>query len=408
GTNTATGTISFTPGYRTQGVYNVKVQAVDNDVSDPLTVKARFKLEITDVDVAPSFTGDLAGSGTKSLTVSESGRLEVNLTVEDEGGDRVKVNASYLPKNSRIARAGSSSTPDLWIFTPSYAQAGRVQFDLVATDGRQSVTKTVQVTVNDVNRPPSLPNIGDQAVNEGDIISFAVDAEDPDGDAFTVHTAGRVAYLTEGTPPPAVIRDGNVFIFDTDLLPADQQIESAVFLFWAQDSRGAVSDSVQVEIAVVRQDSKQIDLTSGLALAAAGGIETTGIGLTGTLTNNTGSTVSGNVSYSEKSGFVETPEGLGLLAAAAESPAKRKGVYTFTYLAGDLTSQFYGIRRGWGLDLTALAPAAGADSLPTGLEAVFVIKYLEADLPTEVPNFSEARIKVFGYDATLATWVMAD
>ncbi|HLA38462.1 MAG TPA: putative Ig domain-containing protein, partial [Candidatus Glassbacteria bacterium] len=36
GTNPATGTISFTPGYRTQGVYNVKVQAVDNDVSDPL------------------------------------------------------------------------------------------------------------------------------------------------------------------------------------------------------------------------------------------------------------------------------------------------------------------------------------------------------------------------------------
>jgi len=407
GANPRTASISFTPGYRTQGNYLIKVSATDNDATNPLTVDSKFHLVIGDVDVAPSFTGSLTGSSPAVLSVNENGRLEVNLTVEDQGGDRVVVNAAILPTNSRIERK-SGSTPDQWIFTPTYTQAGAVQFDLVASDGGQTATKTVQVTVSDVNRPPSLPAIADQAVYKGDIISFAVDANDPDGDALSVHTAGRVSFLTEGTPPPATIRDGNVFVFDTDRLPDSLQIRSAVFLFWAADVKGAMSDTVQVEIAVVRRDSAAVNLSSGVTLAASSTISTPGFGVSGTISNNTGGPLAGNFDYSEKSGFIETPSGLGLLASAGEAPAKRKGVYTFRYLAGDLTSQFYGIRRGWGLDLTAFAPATGADSLPTGLNAVFVFKYFDEDLPTEVPNFTEDRIKVFGFDAEHSSWVLVD
>ena len=408
GTNPVTATIALTPGYKQQGTYQVEVTATDNDPAAPLSSSSLFTLEVQDVDVAPSFTGSLSGSGALALSVDENGRLEVNLTAEDAGGDTVTYSASYLPKNSRIVPKSGNKT-DQWIFTPSYIQSGRYRFDILASDGGQTVSRNVEVTVADVNQPPRLPGLSDQAVTAGDIITFAVNATDLDGDAFTVKTAGRVSFLNEGNPPPARIRDGNVFVFDTALLDASQQIASAVFLFWAEDVRGGVSDTAQIEIAVVRKDKKNVsNIGSGL-LAAASTLNTTGIGLNLGLNNNTGSTLTGDIDYSEKSGFSdEAPAAPVLLAGASASKAKGPRVYSFSYLAGDLTSQFYGIRRGWGLDLTAFSAGTGADSLIPGLGATVTMSYYDADLPTGIPNFTEARVSVFGYDGVAGKWMLMD
>ncbi|KPJ58767.1 MAG: hypothetical protein AMJ46_13645, partial [Latescibacteria bacterium DG_63] len=375
----------------------------------PLSSNTEFTLKVIDVDVAPAFTGVLAGTEPYEVAVKENEPLEIAVTAVDPGGDRLSFSATGLPQNARLDYSGGVSNVKL-IFTPSFTQSGLHLFDILVTDGSKVVTKRVSVTVEDVNRPPRVPPIEDQSVIEGNIITFAVEATDPDGDSFEVFTAGRVPFLTEGVPPPARIRDGNVFVFDTDLVPEEEQIKSAVFLFWAVDARDSVSDTVQVEIAVVRSDSLQVtDLSSGLVqLAATTTLTTPGMGLSINLDNNSGNTVSGPVDYFEKSGFINPLSGSTILAGADEKPVKSKGVYNFTYLAGELTSQFYGIRRGWGLDLTAFAAAAGADSLIPGLGATVTINYFQEDLPTEIPNFTEERLKVFGYDGLAGTWVMLD
>ena len=408
GTNPAYATVTLTAGYLHQGTYNVVVTATDND-TQPLSSYVKFTLEVIDVDVAPAFTGVLAGTGPYEVTVKENEPLQITVTAVDPGGDRLSFSATGLPQNARLDLSGTAADANL-IFTPSFTQSGLHLFDILVTDGSKVVTKRVSVTVADVNRPPRVPPIEDQSVIEGNIITFAVEATDPDGDSFELFTAGRVPFLTEGVPPPAWIRDGNVFVFDTDLVPEEEQIKSAVFLFWAVDARDSVSDTVQVEIAVVRSDSLQVtDLSSGLVqLAATTTLTTPGMGLSINLDNNSGNTVSGPLDYFEKSGFINPLSGSTILAGAGEKPVKSKGVYNFTYLAGELTSQFYGIRRGWGVDLTAFAAATGADSLVPGLGATVTISYLQEDLPTEIPNFTEERLKVFGYDGLASTWVMLD
>ncbi|MBN2289223.1 MAG: hypothetical protein JXQ83_07805 [Candidatus Glassbacteria bacterium] len=342
----------------------------------------------------PAFSGQLTGPDTLKLGVNEGGLLEIELSAQDPGGDPLSYSTSGLPKN---ARANFSGARKMISFAPDHTQSGTHSFEVVVSDGGQAVNKPVQVTVAEVNLPPVVFRIDDQSVVEGDILTFAVNYRDPDEDSVDVFTAGRVPFLTMGDNPPASIRDGNVFVFDTALLPEDEQISSAVFLFWAVDDNGGVSDSVRVEIAVVRRDSVE---TPELASGDEDDFLPPGFGLKTRFKNNSGQALSWMFKFLEKSGFLENA-GLPELASAGDGKVKaEKGVYT--YLAGDeLTSQFYGIRRGWGLDLSSQEPVDGADVEVT-------LSYFDEDLPTEVPNFTEARLSVFGYDPGLGTWVMME
>ncbi len=411
GDNPVTATISYLPGYNRQGVFNIKVEASDDD-AEPLTVSQRFKLRVEDVDVAPRFTGDLAGSGVLEIEVNEGDTLNLRLTASDAGGDALTYGVLNLPLGARVV---PGSTDEL-VYTPGYDVVGhggattqkRIKIEVTVSDGSQVVGRGVTLVVNDTNRPPRIPTLEDQLVDEGKLITFQVNAIDPDGDVVNVSTAGRVPYLTAGNPPPARIRDGNVFIFDTGLLPQDSIIRSAVFQFWATDDRNLGSDTVQIEIAIRR------DTTFLVPDIGAGGSFSFGprdssfnfnIGNSGS-----GSLGSGNGQGGSISGFanLQTGGGQSLLASSYGGQEKQKGVVAFTFLAGDLESQFYGIRRGWQLDLTAFAAAQGADSLTAGAGVQVSLQYNDEDLPTEIPNFTEDRVKVFGYDGIQGVWVLAD
>jgi PKD repeat protein len=395
---------TWTPSYRIQGEYYFTFFAKD-DAPYRLVKRKRITLTFRDQRVAPFFTGDLEGTGWLELSVDENSSLEVDLTAEALDDAPFNFNLVNNPPNISISER-DHPIPDIMVCTPDYSQAGVYEFFVELNNGYYQHLKRIRLTVNDVNRPPSVPPIGDQSVNEGEIITFQVDAIDPDGDAFSVYTAGRVPFLTAGSNPPARIRDGNVFIFDTELLPADQQIESAVFLFWAEDVRSGVSDTVQVEIAVVRQDSTQVS-TGGTMLAAVDTLTWDGMGISISLDNNSGNQLSGNVTAYEKSGFINPSAGFELpLLAGASKIKQQPGLYTF--LAGEFTSQFYSLRRGWGINMQALANSSHPDSLTSGLGATVTVSYLQDDLPVEIPNFTEDRMRVFGFNSNINNWVLAE
>ncbi len=389
GANPVTGTVTFAAGYRQQGVYRVKVTATDNDPVEPLSAKRNFKLEVMDLNIAPVFTGALSGAGELRRTITEGETLELAVTAEDQGGDALTFAAMGLP---RRAVAYLESSPRKLVFTADYDQAGEYSFQVSVSDGQNVVNKLVRVTVTELNRTPRVVQIQDQYVRDGQAISFQVAATDLDGDALTIGTAGQVPFLTQGTNPPARLRDGNVFFFDTGLLPVGQPIPSAFFKFWAVDARGAVSDTVAVEIVIERTDST--------SLTSSSTYNNSSLGIRGLGYRNSSSSSINSV-FSAASGFFQNLPRPTLLAAAGEeeSPKQRQGVYTF--LAGDLTSQFYGIRRGWGLDLTALTASTGASTVVT-------LSYFQDDLPTEVPNFTEDKIRVFGYKEATGSWVLMD
>jgi cohesin domain-containing protein/dockerin type I repeat protein/putative Ig domain-containing protein/Big-like domain-containing protein len=383
--NPVTVTVVVIPDYLDAGIYDVRVTAGDNNAQNPLSVSRRFELEIKDTDVAPSFTGQLEGTDTLALTVNEGGRLEIEVRAQDPGGDALSYSTSILPKNARTDFTGLEK---LVIFAPGYDQSGTHKFELIASDGANTVSKPVKVQVTEVNLAPVVFEIDDQSVDEGDIITFAVNYHDPDNDSVIVHTdAARVPFLTLGDTPPASIRDGNVFVFDTDLVPDDEPISSAVFFFWAEDVRGGQSEKVRVEIAVLRNDSTEIpELASG----QEHDFVPPGFSLQAKFKNNSGGPLQWLFKFMEKSGFLQRVGQPTLVSAGNEKVKAEGGVYA--YLAADGSEgDFYSLRRGWGLDLSS-------QELVEGTEIEVILEYFEEDLPTEILNFTEERLSVFGYD----------
>ncbi|MFC1537664.1 putative Ig domain-containing protein, partial [Gemmatimonadota bacterium] len=383
--NPVTVKVVVIPDYLDAGIYDVRVTASDNNVQNPLSVGRRFELEIKDSDVAPAFTGRLLGPDTLSLTVNEGGRLEIDVSAQDQGSDALSYSTGILPKNAWTDFTGSEK---LVVFAPGYNQSGVHKFEIIASDGANTVSKVVKVQVAEVNLPPVVFEIDDQSVDEGDIITFAVNYRDPDNDSVIVYTdAGRVPFLTMGDTPPASIRDGNVFVFDTDLVPEDEPISSAVFFFWVKDVRGGESEKVRVEIAVLRSDSTEIpELASGQEHTFV----PPGFGLQAKFMNNSSQSLQWLFRYLEKSGFLQNVGQPTLASAGNEKVKAERGVYT--YLAADGSDgDFYSLRRGWGLDLSS-------QELVEGAEVEVILEYFEDDLPTEITNFTEERLSVFGYD----------
>jgi hypothetical protein len=72
----------------------------------------------------------------------------------------------------------------LFTWTPTPAQASSTNtISVIVSDGAvPSLTATQRfiVTVGDFNRPPSLAPMPDQTVNEGELLTFTIDATDPD------------------------------------------------------------------------------------------------------------------------------------------------------------------------------------------------------------------------------------
>ncbi|HSU72290.1 MAG TPA: Ig-like domain-containing protein [Candidatus Binatia bacterium] len=68
----------------------------------------------------------------------------------------------------------------------SYSDAGVHDVTITADDGHANTTKTITVTVEDVNRAPTIAPMQDLALKEGDKVQLLPRISDPDGDKLTV------------------------------------------------------------------------------------------------------------------------------------------------------------------------------------------------------------------------------
>ncbi len=132
------------------------------------------------VNGAPVFV-----SGGESQSVDEGSALSFGVEATDPDGDALTYSASDLP-----AGASFDAETQQFSWTPDYDQAGEYTVTFTASDGTHSynlsATKSVTITVGDVNRAPVFTAGGEsQSVDENRALSFGVEATDPDGDALT-------------------------------------------------------------------------------------------------------------------------------------------------------------------------------------------------------------------------------
>ena len=148
-------------------------RAFDGLIDDVRT----FNRALTDAEMAGLYSdGKLLFDPIGDRTVNENETLTINVATSTPS---VTVTAQPLP-------IGSTFTDNTFEWTPAFDQAGTYGVDFIATDGEIEDIETVTITVNKVNRPPVMAPVSNMTVEENTLVSFSIDASDPDGDSVTI------------------------------------------------------------------------------------------------------------------------------------------------------------------------------------------------------------------------------
>lgn len=211
--------LTYTPDARYTGTdrFTFKVNDGATD-STPATVT----IAINPINRPPVLTVPAA------QTVNEGQQLAFTVSANDPNpGQQLTFTATNSPGGASFNQ--TSNTTARFIWTPSFTQAGSFTVSFRVTDNgvpALSDTKTVTITVNDVNRPPVLTVPGVQTVVAGQNLSFTVSATDPD--------AGQTATLSAENLPPSASFDPAIGLFSW--MPNASQAGTHVVIFKATDN----------------------------------------------------------------------------------------------------------------------------------------------------------------------------
>jgi hypothetical protein len=182
----ADGTLTYTTTLNANGAADVEVYLSDdggtaNGGTDK-TAKASFRINVTPVNDAPTFTDAATNSRQE---VAENDPLTA-IAATDVEGDSVRFSTS-----SALPPGIVSLNPDgTFEGTVSYQAAGTYELDLLVSDGTDSTPGHLAVHIANVDTTPTLAAIPDQANPEGASINLGVAGADADGDTLTYSATG--------------------------------------------------------------------------------------------------------------------------------------------------------------------------------------------------------------------------
>ena len=168
-----------------------------------------------------------------------------------------------VPSGAAITAGGA------FTWTPAENQDGSHTVTVSVTDGQETVSQNVTITVREVNRAPVLDAITNQTSPEQVQVSFAAGATDPD---LVNGQANTLAFSVTGAPSGAAITAGGAFTWT----PAENQDGTHDFAVSVSDGRGGThSQQVRLEISEVNRPpvltvdaSHEINELEELAFAA--------------------------------------------------------------------------------------------------------------------------------------------
>ena len=190
-----TGVFSWTPSEDQGGaMYEVTIAVTDNGFNPPaLSDYETISITVNEVNQPPVLEpiGD--------LTVNELATLSFSASAGDP--DLPAQTLSFSIDQNAIALGMSITESGVFSWTPAEDQGGAIyQVTLTVTDNgtnpaRLTDSETFNISVTEVNMPPSISAIGDQSVNEQETLAFTVTASDSDVPAqtllFTIDAAAR-------------------------------------------------------------------------------------------------------------------------------------------------------------------------------------------------------------------------
>jgi len=136
-------------------------------------VKQELAILVTNTNRAPTFPEEF----TDKIIGMEGDILTIDLSANDPDGDKIRYQVSKPFNNKGIWRT-------------ELGDAGTYDIDVVASDGENTLKRTVTVEVQLANTKPTLKFIPDISVQEGETIVLPISASDREGDELSVKISG--------------------------------------------------------------------------------------------------------------------------------------------------------------------------------------------------------------------------
>ena len=223
-------TFSWTPASGYAGTYEVAFSVTDGSLSDSASVK--IFVTTYDENNSPSLIP------VDPQAIDEGQLLMFQVSGSDPNGDNLTFEASGLPDGASFVATQDPNVYD-FTWTPGYDQAGPYLVNFTATDpGGLTDTINVEITVHNVNRPPSLDPLPDRHISETKTLTFQATGSDPDDDELIFYAENLPEGASFGTEIP-------VFSWT----PTEEQ--AGVYTVDIFVSDGDLTDSLPVQITVL-------------------------------------------------------------------------------------------------------------------------------------------------------------
>src|SRR5439155_499665 len=193
GNGTATGSIALAPGFNDAGVYTVTVTASDGLASDARS----FTIIVLNTNRAPAL-GVIT-----DMTVIEFHTADQAISGTDADGDALSFSKTTGPAFMSVTTTspGTGTGTGTIHLAPGSGTASTTAYSATvqASDGFAVATRSLTITVNNVNRAPVLTQPGNISVNEATTADRSLVANDADGDALTYSLVSGPTYATVTT-----------------------------------------------------------------------------------------------------------------------------------------------------------------------------------------------------------------
>ena len=203
----ASNSIILTPAFGTTGEYDgVTVYASDGTVTN----SESFTINVTPAPEAPTILLDNA-----TIRAGETYTQKINGT--DLNGQTLTYSSDNLPLGATI-----SPTTGVFTWMPTYTEPGVYSIDITASDSLSTTTRTLNITVLNVQGPVTFDTLGTFDLLEGKPFAVDVHANNPNFPTAPADTT------TNGTSDAAGTNAGNSHLTLTHTaLPAGATFDSA-------------------------------------------------------------------------------------------------------------------------------------------------------------------------------------
>ncbi len=233
--DSSTGVINWVPTYEQSGNYDGITLSVIEQTASKLSVADTFSIIVNHVNRAPTIP-DVADQ-----QVDENTLLSFVIA---EGADEDKEDIGKLVYRAENLPEGATFDPLTRTFswTPGFEQSGVYVIDFIVSDPPGAVARDAcTITVNHVDRPPSLVAVENKSINENEELLFTIEGSDPDAE-----DRNAIAFAAFNLPDGANFDSESRTFSWTPRYDQSGEYRGLMFVMTA----GKLSDSITVDITV--------------------------------------------------------------------------------------------------------------------------------------------------------------